>query len=52
MKNIPPKWADNLRNFCNAILEDENAAYRVLDSEVVEITDEGIAWTNSGKYEQ
>ena len=40
IKNIPANWEDELRNFCNSLLEEENAAYRILDQEVVEITDE------------
>jgi len=40
IKNIPPPWATNLRDFCNALLEEENAAYRIIDDEIVEITSE------------
>lgn len=40
IKNIPEKWKKELRDFCNSLLEDENAAYRILEQEVVEITDE------------
>lgn len=40
MKNIPKEWAEQLRDFCNSLLEDENATYRILDLEVTEITDE------------
>jgi hypothetical protein len=40
LKNIPETWADGLRSFCNNLLEDENAAYRMVGYEVVEITDE------------
>ena len=39
IKNIPQGWASDLRDFCNHLLEDENAAYRILEHEVVEITD-------------
>lgn len=39
IKNIPESWANMLREFCNSLLEDENAAYRILENEVVEITD-------------
>ncbi len=40
MKNIPEGWAKQLQDFCNSLLEDENAVYRILDLEVMEITDE------------
>lgn len=40
IKNIPEEWAEDLRNFCNNLLEDENATYRILENEIVEITDE------------
>lgn len=40
LKYIPEKWSEQLRDFANNLLEDENAAYRVLEKEVVEITDE------------
>ena len=40
VKNLPPKWGSELRDFCNNLLESENAAYRIVDDEVVEITDE------------
>lgn len=39
IKNIPESWANMLREYCNSLLEDENAAYRILENEVVEITD-------------
>ena len=40
IKNVYSDWAKALKDFCNALLEDENAAYRILNDEVVEITDE------------
>lgn len=40
IKTIPSPWANELRDFCNAILEQENAAYRILEDKVTEITDE------------
>lgn len=40
IKNIAEDWGNQLRDFCNVLLEDENAAYRILGDEVVEITDE------------
>jgi hypothetical protein len=40
IKTIPSPWANELRDFCNAILEKENAAYRILEDKVTEITDE------------
>ncbi len=40
IKRIPSFWTNDFRGYCNGILEQENAAYRILDNEVVEITDE------------
>jgi len=40
IQNIPDQWQEELRGFCNSLLEDENAAYQILEQEVVEITDE------------
>jgi hypothetical protein len=39
-KHLLERQANELRDFCNGLLEDENSAYRILDNEVVEITDE------------
>ena len=39
IKNIPQELANELRDFCNNLMEDENAAYRILEYEIVEITD-------------
>lgn len=39
IKHVPEGWANELMDFCNTFLEDENAAYRILGDEVVEITD-------------
>lgn len=39
-KHIPPKWHNSLRQTINNFLEIENAAYRMIDDEIVEITDE------------
>lgn len=40
IKNVEDSWAKNLKDICNNFLEAENAAYRIVDNEVVEITDE------------
>lgn len=40
LKNAPEKWSSGLEKFTNYLLESENAAYRVIDKEIVEITDE------------
>ncbi len=40
LKYVPEKWREQLRGFANNLLEDENAAYRIIAEEVVEITDE------------
>lgn len=39
LKSAPPIWADPLKAACNDLLEQENAAYRIIDLEIVEITD-------------
>jgi hypothetical protein len=38
VKHVPVGWAEDLRNLVNSYLEAENAAYRFVDSEIVEIT--------------
>jgi hypothetical protein len=40
IKNIPDEWFDTLKDLCNKFLQAENAAYRIVDLEIVEITDE------------
>nr|VFJ90242.1 MAG: hypothetical protein BECKH772A_GA0070896_1002015 [Candidatus Kentron sp. H]VFJ92414.1 MAG: hypothetical protein BECKH772B_GA0070898_1002915 [Candidatus Kentron sp. H]VFJ99015.1 MAG: hypothetical protein BECKH772C_GA0070978_1002814 [Candidatus Kentron sp. H] len=40
LKNIPVGWAALLKKYCNVLLEKENAAYRIVDDQVVEITNE------------
>nr|VFK20174.1 MAG: hypothetical protein BECKLPF1236A_GA0070988_102515 [Candidatus Kentron sp. LPFa]VFK30624.1 MAG: hypothetical protein BECKLPF1236C_GA0070990_101165 [Candidatus Kentron sp. LPFa] len=40
LKNIPAEYSKNLKKFCNHLLEEENAAYRIVDNQVVEITNE------------
>lgn len=40
LKAIDEKWAIHLKEICNSFLESENAAYRVVDQQIVEITDE------------
>ncbi len=40
IKAIPEGWANHLREILNHFLESENSAYRIINSEVVEITDE------------
>jgi hypothetical protein len=39
LKQIDPEWRDRLKDIVNNFLESENAAYRVVDDEIVEITD-------------
>jgi AbiJ N-terminal domain 4 len=39
VKHAPNDWGEKLRNFVNRSLEQENAAYRFVNSEIVEITD-------------
>ena len=39
IKHVPDKWKETLRQFCNGLLEAENAAYRIVGDLVVEITD-------------
>jgi hypothetical protein len=39
-KAAPKDWKELLKEFANSFLESENAAYRVVGDEVVEITDE------------
>ena len=40
IKHIPSNWQVKLSSLSNSILEDENAAYRIIENEIVEITDE------------
>ena len=40
IKTIPKEWANHLREILNHFLEAENSAYRIINSEIVEITDE------------
>lgn len=39
LRAIEPDWREVLKNFCNEFLEAENAAYRVIDCEIVAISD-------------
>lgn len=39
IKHVPDEWKDPLSRFCNKLLETENAAYRIVNEQVVEITD-------------
>jgi hypothetical protein len=39
IKAAPTEWAANLGGVANVFLEAENAAYRIVDKEIVEITD-------------
>ncbi|EHD22657.1 MULTISPECIES: AbiJ-NTD4 domain-containing protein [Brenneria] len=39
LQNIPDEWRASLSSSCNYVLEKENAAYRLIDEEIVEITD-------------
>ncbi|WP_123589694.1 AbiJ-NTD4 domain-containing protein [Salinisphaera orenii] len=40
IKNSPDNWSESLKPFINDLLEQENAAYRVVGEEVAEITSE------------
>lgn len=40
LKAAPPIWAQPLKDVCNGLLEEENSAYRIIDLEIVEITDD------------
>lgn len=40
LKISPDDWSADLEKFTNLLLEDENAAYRVINKEIIEITDE------------
>ena len=40
VKNVPETWSENLIHHVNYFLEVENAAYRIVSKEIVEITDE------------
>jgi hypothetical protein len=40
LKIAPEKWSSELQELTNFLLEAENAAYRIIDNEVVEITNE------------
>lgn len=40
LKNAEDEWANSLKEICNSFLQAENAAYRLVDKEVVEIADE------------
>lgn len=40
LKGIPEQWREKLKKILNNFLEDENSAYRIVNDEVVEITDE------------
>ncbi len=40
LKNYDSPVTEDLKTFCNRILESENAAYRIVGNEVIEITDE------------
>jgi len=39
LQNVPDSWADELAKQLNRFLEEENAAYRAINRELVEITD-------------
>lgn len=39
-KHIPDRWRKDLKSLINQFLEQENSAYRLIDSEIVEITSE------------
>nr|WP_113866255.1 hypothetical protein [Brenneria salicis]NMN91601.1 hypothetical protein [Brenneria salicis ATCC 15712 = DSM 30166]RBP63074.1 hypothetical protein DES54_11389 [Brenneria salicis ATCC 15712 = DSM 30166]RLM30772.1 hypothetical protein BHG07_08550 [Brenneria salicis ATCC 15712 = DSM 30166] len=39
LQNIPDEWRAPLSSSCNYVLEKENAAYRLVKEEIVEITD-------------
>ncbi|HDS01018.1 MAG TPA: hypothetical protein ENO07_03275 [candidate division Zixibacteria bacterium] len=40
IKRIPERWREQLVMILNKFMQDENSAYRIVDDEVVEITDE------------
>lgn len=40
IKATPDEWKERLKGFLNSFMESENAAYRVVGDEIVEITDE------------
>ena len=40
LKNSPHLWSSNLKDWANGVLETENAAYRIVGDEIVEITDD------------
>lgn len=39
LKTVPEEWRTNLRNFVNKFLEEENADCRIIEDEIVAITD-------------
>lgn len=39
LKVIPERWSDNLKKDVNSFLEAESAAYRIINKEIIEITD-------------
>lgn len=40
VKNVQREWREELRNFLNKVLKDESSAYRFVEFEIAEITDE------------
>lgn len=40
IKYAPDEWSNNLKEWSNNYLQEENAAYRIVGDEIVEITDE------------
>ena len=40
IKTVPDEWRERLKEILNSFLEGENAGYRIVDDEVVEITDQ------------
>jgi len=40
IKTIPEQWREQLKEILNSFMQAENSAYRIVDDEVVEITDE------------
>jgi hypothetical protein len=40
IKNIPEEWKERLKERLNSFMSSENAAYRIVGDEIVEITDE------------
>ena len=40
LKNVPEYRSETLKEFRNGLLEEENSAYRIVDAQVIEITDE------------